>query len=348
MRKEDDMILFSIIVPTYNVENYIETTLQSICRNQLDQTEIIVIDDGSKDGTKEIAEGCLKKWNPPHYQFISQSNQGVSVARNVGIERSTGKYLIFCDGDDICYSNMIQILTPLTVQDKDMLVWRFDITQNGKRTVAQEEFLEDTLPKEEIFRKFLLGTYRIRLGSFAVKRDLVFENNIRYTVGCPLSQDVEFMFKCLAKVQNILLCNNILFTYAKREGSVMYTYNMNRFEAPRVMKRIYDYVSANTNILKDESVRDYLQNGFLILHSIHAFDSCISYIKLSGISEFWKEYLGKYSDVENEIKRAGKEMKRFPQMISAHRVRLFCKNRKVYIYYSLISRLLRTKLEFRK
>ena len=128
------MILISIIIPAYNVENYIKNTLNSVCENQLEQTEIIVIDDGSRDNTLREIEECLKNNNPPHYKIIAQENQGVSVARNQGIEQASGKFLIFCDGDDLCKPNMIETLSNYTMQDWDILVWRYDITQEGEKT----------------------------------------------------------------------------------------------------------------------------------------------------------------------------------------------------------------------
>lgn len=330
MNKEQQLLI-SIIVPAYNVENYISSTLESICRNNLESTEIIIIDDGSTDSTRARIESCLNRLNPPHFKFISQVNMGVSVARNVGIDNSTGQYLIFCDGDDKCYPDMIEEITPILEKRSDLIVWGFDITQNNNRTIGQGEFGVDLLREREVFKYFLLGKYRIRLGSFAIKKSFLEETQIRYTEGCPLSQDVEFIYKCLSKVKDAEFVDKILFTYAKREGSVMYTYNLNRFEAPRAMKRVYEFVEKNTNIMDDE-LKDYLQNGFLVQHSIFAFDACIRYLTDNkSRKEFLHSYYDKYADVESELKRACKEMKKYPIVTDERKVKLFSLSRSLYV-----------------
>ena len=107
MTTKEHEILVSIIIPAYNVEKYIGATLESICKNKLDDVEIIVVDDGSTDNTRQTVEECLESLNPPHYKIIRQENKGVSAARNTGIDNAVGKYLIFCDGDDICYPNLV-------------------------------------------------------------------------------------------------------------------------------------------------------------------------------------------------------------------------------------------------
>lgn len=331
------MILFSIIIPAYNVENYIKNTLNSVCENQLEQTEIIVIDDGSKDNTLHEIEECLKNNNPPHYKIIAQENQGVSVARNQGIEQASGKFLIFCDGDDLCKPNMIETLSNYTMQDWDMLVWRYDITQEGEKTqISQREFGESVLYQPQIFGSFLFGGNRIRLGSFAIRSEFLKTTGIKYTVGCALSQDVEFIYKCLSEAKKVVLMNDILFTYAKRSGSVMYKYNMNRFEAPRVVMRIGAYVRKHTNLTENQDINDYLSNGYLIQHSVFAFDSCISHLNRSNLKSFWEQYTEKYSDVETAIKRAAKDMKRYPVVLPRKRTKLFCLNRKLYVCVMLL------------
>ena len=74
MTTKEHEILVSIIIPAYNVEKYIGATLESICKNKLDDVEIIVVDDGSTDNTRQTVEECLESLNPPHYKIIRQEN----------------------------------------------------------------------------------------------------------------------------------------------------------------------------------------------------------------------------------------------------------------------------------
>lgn len=330
--KTNQDILVSIIIPAFNVEEYIGETLESICKNKLDAVEIIVIDDGSTDNTRNVVKECFERLIPPHYIYIYQENKGVSAARNAGIENAKGRYLIFCDGDDLCYPNLVEEITPMLDAEKDLIVWGYDITQNENRTIGQGTFGVDMLPGKEAFKAFLMGKYRIRLGSFAVNKSFLEETGIQYTVGCPVAEDVEFELKCLSKAGEIAVINKTLFTYAKRDGSVMYTYNLNRFEAPRAIKRICSYVEENTDLFRDNEVMDYLCNGYFIQHSMFSFDACIKY--LTGKNqrrEFLNAYYKEYPDVEQEIKRACKEMKINPLVFGKKRVWLFCISRNLFV-----------------
>ena len=332
MTTTEQEILLSIIIPAYNVEEYIGDTLESICKNKLDRLEIVVIDDGSTDNTRHTVKECLERLNPPHYRIIGQDNKGVSAARNIGIDNAMGRYLIFCDGDDLCYPNLVESITASTNQGKNLIVWGFDITQNGNRTIGQGNYGVNTIPEKEVFKAFLMGKYRIRLGSFAIKKSFLDKTNIRFTEGCPLAEDVEFIFKCLSNAGEVKTINKILFTYAKRGGSAMYTYCLERLEVPRVIKRIGDYVEENTDFFTDDGVRDYLRNGFLIQHAIYAFDSCIGYLYDRELRrEFLHAYYYKYSDIEEEIKRASKEMIIKPTVSSHKKVKLFCISRSLYV-----------------
>ena len=332
MTTKEHEILVSIIIPAYNVEKYIGATLESICKNKLDAVEIIVVDDGSTDNTRQTIEECFERLNPPHCKVIGQGNKGVSAARNTGIDNAVGKYLIFCDGDDICYSNLVEAITPSIYLEKNLIVWGFDITQDGKRTIGQGDYCVEIISEKEVFKDFLMGKYRIHLGSFAIKKSLLNENNIRFTEGCPLAEDVEFIFKYLSKAGEAIAINQILFTYAKRGGSAMYTYSIERLEVPRVIKRIGDFVAENTDLMTDDEVRDYLSNGFLIQHAIFAFDACIGYLtNWERRREFLRTYHDKYSDIEDEIKRACKEMKMKPTFVSSKKMKLFCISRSLFV-----------------
>ena len=104
-----DNIDVSVIVPVYNLSQYIGQTLNSIINQDFDNYEIIVIDDGSTDDSLDVIHETLKNTNIPH-KIIHQRNGGVSVARNNGIEVSRGEYVVFVDGDDCILENHLSSL----------------------------------------------------------------------------------------------------------------------------------------------------------------------------------------------------------------------------------------------
>lgn len=327
------MIDFSIIIPAYNVGEFIgSTTLKSICKNNIENTEIIVVDDGSTDNTKDAAVEFLRAAKVPNFRVISQDNDGVSVARNVGIEYSSGRYIIFCDGDDYIDDKLISKLYSLKDYDSDMYVWRFYTEANGSWNVSQKEFKSTVMLNKDALKKFLLEENRIRIGSFAVKRELIERNGISFTEGCAIAEDMEFIYKCLAKANSVYVMNDILYTYVRREGSASHTYNIRRFEAPYAMERVYKYVAENTSLLEDADLENYLKNGLYVLHTIFAFDSCISYIKDGDMSKkFIKQYFDEYAEVEEKVEKALKNMKIMPKVVSGKKMALFKQSRKLYV-----------------
>ena len=90
--------LVSIIMPVYNCENYLDKSITSVLNQTLDNIELIIINDGSTDNSNKIIEKYLNKDN--RIKYINQSNNGVSIARNKGIDMAKGKYIGFVDGDD--------------------------------------------------------------------------------------------------------------------------------------------------------------------------------------------------------------------------------------------------------
>ncbi|MFE7914333.1 glycosyltransferase family 2 protein, partial [Bacillus mobilis] len=99
--------LVSVIVPLYNAEKYIAETMESILNQTYKNIEIVIVDDGSKDQSSSIVKNFKKKY-PEQIQYILQENQGVSVARNTGIENANGEYISFLDSDDLWHSTKIE------------------------------------------------------------------------------------------------------------------------------------------------------------------------------------------------------------------------------------------------
>ena len=99
---------FSIIVPVYNVENYLEKCLDSLINQKHNSYEIIIINDGSTDNSQRIIDNYKKKY-PKLISSYKKGNGGLSSARNYGIEKSTGEYLLFVDSDDYISENCLEI-----------------------------------------------------------------------------------------------------------------------------------------------------------------------------------------------------------------------------------------------
>ena len=116
---------FSIIIPAYNVANYLENCVESILKQTYDNYEIIIVDDGSTDETGKIADELLTR--SMQINVVHQSNGGASKARNTGMKRSTGDYILFLDGDDFWSDShfLKQIASELTIELVDVIVFGY-------------------------------------------------------------------------------------------------------------------------------------------------------------------------------------------------------------------------------
>lgn len=98
------MIYFSVIIPLFNKEKFIEATLRSVLEQSFTNFEIIIINDGSTDSSAEI----IKKFTNPRIRYFSKENEGVSAARNFGVEQAQGKFIAFLDADDYWYPGFLE------------------------------------------------------------------------------------------------------------------------------------------------------------------------------------------------------------------------------------------------
>ena len=126
--------MISIIVPVYNVEKYLEECLDSIQNQTYSDIEVILVNDGSTDKSKEICGKYCKQDN--RFQLLNQENQGLSAARNSGVAASTGEFIAFVDSDDIILPNYLETLMHYMREDVDIVESQF--------TISKEEFLAES------------------------------------------------------------------------------------------------------------------------------------------------------------------------------------------------------------
>ncbi|MBQ7026222.1 MAG: glycosyltransferase, partial [Peptococcaceae bacterium] len=109
-------LLLSIVIPVYNLENYIGRCLDSLMKQNIDPAsyEVICINDGSKDGTYEILEDYKSRY--PNIKVFHTENRGVVLARSAGLEKATGRYVWFVDGDDWIEANCLKYLCDIVME----------------------------------------------------------------------------------------------------------------------------------------------------------------------------------------------------------------------------------------
>jgi len=225
----------SVIVPVYNKENYVEETINSLLNQTYENLEIIIINDGSKDKSKEICEKKEKEDN--RIKLINIENHGAGYARNVGIENATGDFISFIDADDYVKNNFYDVLLKLILQENA------DISECGFKRVSsiQEEIIQPPIINISIYssNEKILKLYgkdeseylnTVIMCNKLFKKDL-FTDGIRYPIG-RIIDDEFIIYKLLNKAKKIVSTNEILYGYIQSEDSVM----RQNFKA----KRVYD------------------------------------------------------------------------------------------------------------
>ena len=132
--------MISVIIPVYNVENYLEECLNSVQHQTYTNIEVILVNDGSTDNSKMICERYCQENR--RFHLISQTNQGQSVARNTGVVASTGEYIAFVDSDDVIKANYLEELMKYMTADVDIVESKF--------TVHKKDFFNDDFENDSI------------------------------------------------------------------------------------------------------------------------------------------------------------------------------------------------------
>ena len=212
----------SIIIPVYNLEQYITKCLDSVIKQTYTNLEILIIDNNSSDKTLEICQQYALK--DSRIKVLNQPIRGASNARNLGLENATGDYIGFVDGDDYIDRNMYQLMIDkLTEFDTDFVICNAYII-TPKETKIRIHFNHEKVGKvltgNDIF-EYIFSNSGV-LWNTLIKRknieNLKFETNIGY------GEDQLFLFESLKRIQTAIILDKPLYYYlSSREGSVVFS-----------------------------------------------------------------------------------------------------------------------------
>lgn len=215
----------SFVIPMYNVAAYIETCIDSIIAQNLreDDYEIIAVDDGSKDGVRNIIS---KKY--PSVKYFHKENGGQSTARNMGIEKSSGEYICFVDADDFLIENSIgDVLDMVERNNTDMACYGCGRLKEKKPTETFKEY--DILSGAEYIAK---NNYNNGPWWYLIKKEFICKNNLRFVEG-RYGEDGMFTTEALLLAEKVQGCNRLCYCYVEQLNST--TTNRNRNHLLKVM-----------------------------------------------------------------------------------------------------------------
>lgn len=245
---------FSVVIPVYNVEEYLEKCVESVLAQHCDDYEMILVDDGSTDGSGALCD-TLAARKPEYIRVIHKPNGGLGDARNVGLEHAQGDYIVFIDSDDYIDETMLQELSEqVDKTHADIITFGFRTDNNGDTSAV---FL-DPLPENCIFTLESMPRLLLALPNAwnrIYTRKLFIETGIRYP-GRVWYEDIRTTTKLFAKAESVVCVQRPYYYYVVRENSI----------------------TRNKNIARNHEIVD-------------AFDDLLGWYKHNGLFEKYRDEL---------------------------------------------------------
>lgn len=205
----------SIVVPIYNVEKYLEKCLISIQKQTFSDYEVLLINDGSTDNSKEIAEKFSKQDN--RFKYFEIANAGVSSARNLGIEKASGKYLTFIDSDDYLDLEHLQMFME-KMGHYNMVIGGYKVI--GLETEVRNHEIGQVFNQQQLIQGILKDSaiYSFPWNKF-FEREIIDAHKIRFRTDIHYGEDLIFDIQYALQVENSYILNNDSYNYVQRGGS---------------------------------------------------------------------------------------------------------------------------------
>lgn len=262
-----DKTKISIIATFYNLEEYAKRCVDSLTSQTFQDIEIICVNDGSQDNTINILQELAQ--NDNRIKIIDKKNEGVSIARNTGINAASGEYIMFVDGDDYIEPNACEILY------KKAIDTNVDIISFQRNFIIKDKITKDKsfYPNNNIKNKTYLfydkidetfQSMKILCWDKLYRKSLICKNNIKFPENLNFGEDSIFLFYCLETNPQILIIEDYLYNYTvSRKNSLtagMSKIKQNKYSTFSKIVKCINYI--NNNLTK---------NRLLQLHSINRF-----------------------------------------------------------------------------
>lgn len=261
--------MLSLIIPVFNAAEYLPGCLDDILAASIPDVELLLIDDGSADGSLEICKKYSARF--PNIRVLSQSNRGPSAARNRGLAESHGEYIAFLDADDRIDSDAFR-RTALLLNTCDAQLWASDfcrIAANGcvLDKVYQIEETSQPITDPAYMEHFLSDGERVwNVWRYIFRRDFLLENDLRFIENVNCAEDLEFMVRALTRVERPAFLHNPYYSYRAHYGDTLTRqYTVRRVEQlMRMLCLSAEYLrlmnTVCSQLLEDKLVKEYLLN----------------------------------------------------------------------------------------
>ncbi|MBF0601919.1 glycosyltransferase family 2 protein [Limosilactobacillus oris] len=314
--------IVSIVVAIFNVGKYLDRCVLSIVNQTYKNIEIILVDDGSTDNSSMLCDKWLQK--DKRIKVIHKNNGGLSDARNAGLNKATGDYICFVDGDDYIEKNMVEVsLKYVTSSEAGVVIFsNYDVSADGHKTQRNIYSSEELYTESNIIPKLLdecIGTMPTSKSDYDIgfspwgrlcKRSVLINNNVYFKdEHILIYEDLMFLLDLLPVITKAVVINQPLYDYCENSNSLTRRFDVSRFNK---IKKQYYYLKNNkqysklifgnfeTKLRFERTVIGYIRNAVTILAQNHAVQS----IKEICNDEFTQELLQNYPINKLPIKQS--------------------------------------------
>ena len=319
----------TVIVPAYNVEQYLAKCLDSILNQNFEKLEVIVVDDGSTDDSLKIAE-TYRENHPEIIKVIHQSNRGQGGARNTGIKNACGRYILFVDSDDTIKKGMLSTLyNEIEMSKADVVFFGIEyVDENGKvittRQELEDEHIEFTLQEQPyIFVKDGFVCDKIYRTELFVKNNIWFLENVWY-------EDLNVEAKVILCANTMTSVNKAFYRYLQRTGSTMHNKNIEKnADMIYVVEDVLEYC-------KDQGIFEKYQEQLELLVAFHVMTLCT--LRIASDNP-WHPLLGKLHDYgKQQFPQIGKT-RGIKQLLKKYQIIFKISNAKQYWILWIMSKM---------
>ena len=309
--------LISIIIPVYNVEKYIEKCLESVINQTYSNIEIILIDDGSQDNCGRICDEYAKK--DKRIIVIHKQNEGVSAARNDGIEKAKGKFITFVDSDDFIDKMYIEKLyMQLMENNVDISIMGTKDFKDDIQTIKESKPYRNILNKEQAIKELLIEKhFTCVIWGKLYKKELW--NNIRFNPQTKIAEDFEVIYLLFKKVNRVNVnTKDLLYFYRIRTDSTIASkYNKDFENEIQLTEKIKEDILKNFPKIYKYAIKRYIR------------------INITCIIKYYRENKN-FKGVEHLIENIKKyKLKKYTKATLKDRIKLI-----IILYFSWILKLI--------
>jgi glycosyltransferase involved in cell wall biosynthesis len=237
--------MVSLIVPVYNIKEYLPDCIQSLLQQTYPQLQILLVDDGSTDGSGALCDG----FTDPRIQVIHKKNGGLSSARNAGLDAATGQWVMFVDGDDYLAADAVERLLAAATPGTDMVQFAYrEVPDANWKPESQVTETQVQTQVTDFFRRlYALGGIGASACTKLFARSLF--ASLRFREGI-LHEDEELMTRLLPLCRQVVYTQLVLYGYRMRPGSIVHS----RFKPGRL--DVFPIMEERLAVLEDLALSD--------------------------------------------------------------------------------------------